>query len=191
MRHTRLVLGSLAIVVLQLVACGSERPSGGSAAAKPGSPASPGAPGAPAPAAAAADANLVDVELTPLPLSIKVPKGGIGAMDMTIGDRKSVTVDIGETGALNVHEMVEKSFADVKRSTKSDKILLPFKKFVRDDAASFVAEVAPDGKQGFVGVTMKEIGGKKYICKTTGLEGVKTAEIAEAALKVCDRLKAK
>ena len=190
MRHSRLVLGSLAIVVLQLVACGSDRPSGGSAAAKPGAPAAPGAP-APGPAPAAADANLVDVELTPLPLSIKVPKGGIGAMDMTIGDRKSVTVDIGKGGALNVHEMVEKSFADVKRSTKSDKILLPFKKFVRDDASSFVAEVAPDGKQGFVGATMKEIGGKKYVCKTTGLEGVKTAEIAEAALKVCDRIKAK
>ena len=34
---------------------------------------------------------------------------------------------------------------------------------------------------------MKEIGGKKYVCKTTGLEGVKTAEIAEAALKEAEK----
>jgi hypothetical protein len=140
--------------------------------------------------AAAAD-DLADVDLKPLPLSIRVPKGGMGAMDMSMGDKKSLTVDIGE-GALNVQQMVEKDLAELKKGYKADKILFPFKKFAKEDAASFIVEFETDAKKpGFIGVTVKDIGGKKYVCKTTGLEGLKTVEIAEKHLKSCDSLKAK
>ena len=116
----------------------------------------------------------------------------MGAMDMTIGDKKSVTVDIGE-GSLNVQEMAEKDLAQLKTGFKSDKILFPFKKFAKEEGNMFVVEFEPEGKKapGYIGVTMKELGGKKYVCKTTGLEGVKSAADAEKQLKACDTLHAK
>jgi len=178
MRRILVVITSVA-----LAACQNLGSSDSGGASKPGAPTA-------APAAAPSD-GLADVDLAPLPLTIRVPKGGGGAFDMTIGDKKSVTVDIGEGGAMNIQEMVEKSLAELKDGYKKDTILLPFKKAVKEDATSFVFEVAPDGKQGFVGVTVKEIAGKKYVCKTTGLNGVKTAEIAAKNLEFCNSLKAK
>ncbi|MBI5534195.1 MAG: hypothetical protein HY898_15840 [Deltaproteobacteria bacterium] len=144
------------------------------------------------PSSTAAAGDLVDVDLKPIPLTIRVPKGGMGAMDMSIGDKKSMTVDIGDGASLNVQEMAEKDFAQLKAGFKGDKILFPFKKFAKEEASSFVVEFEGEGKKvGYIGVTMKEIAGKKYVCKTTGLDGVKTAELAEKELKVCDTLKAK
>jgi hypothetical protein len=178
------VLCSLALAACHTASSGSDAHPGA------GSPPKPGA--APAPAAAPPAASLVDVELTPMPLTIRVPKGGMGALDMSIGDKKSVTVDIGEGVSLNVQDSVYKSMNDLKASYKGDKILFPFKRFVREDAASFTVEITGEHKQsGFIGVALKELGGKKYVCKTTGLNGVASAELAEQQLKACDRLKAK
>jgi hypothetical protein len=143
-------------------------------------------------ATSAAASDMTDVDLKPLPLSIHVPKGGMGAMDMSLGDKKSMTVDIGDGVSLNIQEMAEKDFAHLKATFKGDKILFPFKKFAKEDTSSFIVEFEGEGKKvGFVGVSMKDIAGKKYVCKTTGLDGVKTADLAESQLKTCDTLKAK
>lgn len=144
------------------------------------------------PASTPAAGDMTDVDLKPIPLTIHVPKGGMGAMDMSLGDKKSMTVDIGDGVSLNVQEMAEKDFNHLKATFKGDKILFPFKKFAKEEASSFIVEFEGEGKKiGYVGVSMKEIAGKKYVCKTTGLDGVKTAELAEKQLKTCDTLKAK
>jgi hypothetical protein len=144
------------------------------------------------PTAPSADSKTTDVDLKPLPLTIRVPKDGMGAMDMSVGDKKSVTVDIGEGESLNIQPMTEKDINEVKKGFKSDTILFPFKKFAREDANGFVVQFEADGKKvGFIGVAIKEVGGKKYVCKTTGLEGVKSVEAADKNLKACDNLKAK
>ena len=143
-----------------------------------------------APAAAAAD-DLTEVDLKPAPLSIRVPQGGMGTMDMSMGDKKSVTIDIG-SGSLNIQEMVEKDVAELKHGFKVDKVLFPFKRFVKEEGNKFIVEIEPEAKTlGYIGVNVKEIGGKKWICKTTGLQGVKSADAAEKNLAFCDSLKAK
>jgi len=177
------------ILALAFVATGCCNPS----KASDSSPSLPAVSGqeSKTPSAAAAG-DMTDVDLKPLPLTIHVPKGGMGAMDMSLGDKKSMTVDIGDGVSLNVQEMAEKDFAHLKATFKGDKILFPFKKFAKEEASSFIVEFEGEGKKvGYIGVSMKEIAGKKYVCKTTGLDGVKTADLAEKQLKTCDTLKAK
>jgi len=151
--------------------------------------ASAGSPATPAPAKPAAD-GLVEVDLKPLALKIKVPSGGLGAMDMSIGDKKSVTVDIGDGASLNISEEPG-DFASVKKTYKADTILFPFKKWVREEGNLAIEQFENEGKAGYIGLMLKEVGGKKYLCKTTGLEGVASEELAARHLKVCDSLAAK
>jgi len=144
-----------------------------------------------APAAKAeAKGDLAEIDLTPLPLKIKAPPGGKGAMDMSRDDKKSVTVDIGGGTSLNISE-TQDDFAAVKKKQEGDKMLFPFKKWAKEDASLAIVQFENAGKTGYVGFSMKEIGGKKYVCKTTGMDGVASAEIAETHLKSCDTLTAK
>lgn len=169
---------TFAVVAMMVAGCGNSGDGGGS-----------GKPGSGAPASGGGD-GLVAVELLPMPLKIKVAPGGLGAMDMSIGEAKSVTVDIGGGESLNVSE-AEKDFAAVKKQYEGDTILFPFKKWVKQDAAMGVLQFENEGKAGFIGMTLKTIGAKKYVCKTTGLAGVASAEAAEKLLKTCDTLAAK
>lgn len=152
--------------------------SGPSAAAVPGNQAKDSKDG------------LVSVALDPLPLKIKVAPGGLGAMDMSMGDKKSVTVDIGDGASLNISEET-KDLAAVKKSYQGDTVLFPFKKWVKQEGNLAIEQFDNSGKAGFLGFMMIEIGGKKYQCKTTGLEGVPSMEAASKNLEACGRVTAK
>jgi hypothetical protein len=143
--------------------------------------------------AAAAKATDKNVELAPLPLTVKMPSEEMAlAMDMSMGDHKSVSVSYDAIGAgLNVSEPSQKSFAEVKKEYKGDTILFPFKRWVRESDTSAVEEFTNEGKSGFMGLSWREVGGKKYLCKSNGLSGLKTAEDAEKAIKTCETLAAK
>jgi hypothetical protein len=153
-----------------------------------------GGSGSPAGGTAAGNAGggdkLVAVDLKPLPLQIKVAPGGLGAMDMSMGEAKSVTVDIGGGASLNVSQ-ADKDFAALKKSYQGDTVLFPFKKWAKEAPTTAILEFTNDGKSGFIGFTLKEIGGKKYVCKTTGLEGVPSVDVAEKHLETCNTLAAK
>ena len=143
--------------------------------------------------AAAPKATDKNVELAPLPLTVKMPSEEMAlAMDMSMGDHKSVSVSYDAIGAgLNVSEPSQKSFAEVKKEYKGDTILFPFKRWVRESDTSAVEEFTNEGKSGFMGLSWREVGGKKYLCKSNGLSGLKTAEDAEKAIKTCETLAAK
>lgn len=130
--------------------------------------------------------GLETVTLSPLPLTMKIPPGGVGVMDLSVAELKSATVDVG-SGSLNVSEATE-DFAAIKKSYQNDKILFPFKKWVKDEPQKAILEFETEGKKGYIGLVGKEVGGKKYVCKTTGLEGVATPELAETNLKFCESL---
>ena len=134
-----------------------------------------------------------NVELAPLPLTVKMPSEEMAlAMDMSMGDHKSVSVSYDAIGAgLNVSEPSQKSFAEVKKEYKGDTILFPFKRWVRENDTSAVEEFTSDGKSGYMGLSWREVGGKKYLCKSNGLSGLKSAEDAEKAIKTCETLAAK
>lgn len=142
---------------------------------------------------AAAKATEKNVELAPLPLTVKMPSEEMAlAMDMSMGEHKSVSVSYDAIGAgLNVSEATQKSFAEVKKEYKGDSILFPFKRWVRESDTSAVEEFTNEGKSGFMGLSWREVGGKKYLCKSNGLSGLKTAEDAEKAIKTCETLAAK
>lgn len=135
--------------------------------------------------------DMTDVDLAPLPLTLSVPKGGMGAMDMSIGDDKSVTVDIGDGASLNIQPLPKGGLEELKKGYKADTILYPFKRFAKDDPNGFVVEFESDGKTGFVGVRSQNVSGTQYACKTTGLDGVKSMDLAEKHLTACARLKSK
>jgi antitoxin component of MazEF toxin-antitoxin module len=135
--------------------------------------------------------DMADVDLAPLPLTVSVPKNGMGAMDMSIGEDKSVTVDIGEGASLNIQPLPKGGLEELKKGYKADTILHPFKRFAKEDPNGFVVEFESDGKTGFVGVRSQDVSGAKYVCKTTGLDGVKSVEVAEQHLTACGRLKSK
>src|SRR5579862_3966347 len=126
-------------------------------------------------AAAAPKATDKNVELAPLPLTLKMPSEEMAlAMDMSIGDHKSVSVSYDAIGAgLNVSEPSQKSFAEVKKEYKGDTILFPFKRWVRESDTSAVEEFTNEGKSGFMGLSWRDVGGKKYLCKSNGLSGLK------------------
>ena len=144
-------------------------------------------------AAAPTKAAEKNVELAPLPLTVKMPSEEMAlAMDMSMGDHKSVSVSYDAIGAgLNVSEPTQKSFAEVKKEYKGDTILFPFKRWVRESDTSAVEEFTNEGKSGYMGLSWREVGGKKYLCKSNGLSGLKTAEDAEKAIKTCETLAAK
>lgn len=137
-----------------------------------------------------AKSALVSVALDPLPLKITVAPGGLGAMDMSMGDKKSVTVDIGDGASLNISEE-SKDLAALKKSYQDDTVLFPFKKWVKQEGNLAIEQFDSSGKAGYLGFVLIEIGGKKYQCKTTGLEGVASAEAAAKNLEACGRVAAK
>jgi hypothetical protein len=135
-------------------------------------------------------AELVSVDLTPLPLTAKVAPGGMGAMDMSMDDKKSVTLDVGAGKSINVSQTKD-DFATLKQSYENDKIMFPFKKWAKEEASLAIVQFENEGKTGFIGFTLKQIGGTSYVCKTTGLDGVPSAEEASSQLQTCDSLSAK
>ncbi|MBL8715645.1 MAG: hypothetical protein JNL79_06595 [Myxococcales bacterium] len=137
---------------------------------------------------AEAKSKLKTVDLAPLPLTIDV-KGGIGAMDMSIGKSHSVTVDTGDDASVNVSD-AEFSFTELKESYEKDTILFPFKKWEKQDKKTAILQFANEGKKGYIGLMAVEVGGKKYFCKTTGLDGMPSVDAAQKSLDWCKNLKA-
>ena len=145
----------------------------------------------PAAAAAAPGAEeLAKVSLAPLPLEIEVKAGGMGAMDMSLDDKKSVTVDIGDGASLNVSPE-DKKLAQVKKGYQNDTVLFPFKKWEKESGDTAVLQFASEGNKGYIGLSLVEVSGKSYLCKTTGLDGVASVELAEKHLAACKTLRAK
>ncbi len=134
-----------------------------------------------------------NVDLAPLALTLKMPSDEMAmAMDMSLGELKSVSVSYDAIGAgLNVSQPIQKSFAEVKKEYKGDTVLFPFKRWVREGDTSAVEEFTNEGKSGFIGLSWQTVGGKPYLCKSNGLSGLKSAEDAEKAIKTCETLAAK
>ncbi len=150
----------------------------------------PGAGGAAVPAGEAAPVKGGGAQaLTPLPLTIKVKPGGKGVRDLSRGDTKSVTVDIGDGASLNI-QPAKASLADMKKKLEKD-MMYPFKKWEKESDNSAVLLFENDGKPGYRGLAVQDVGGTKYVCKTTGMDGVKSVALAEAHLAVCKTLAAK
>ncbi|MCA9641498.1 MAG: hypothetical protein H6718_20650 [Polyangiaceae bacterium] len=141
-------------------------------------------------AAPAADSDSKEVNLDPLPLKAMVPKSSMGAMDMSVADNQSVTLDVGGGASLNIQPAKE-DFAATKKGYEGDTILFPFKKWVKDEANLAILEFENDGKKGYIGFQRIEVGGKAYYCKTTGMNGQPSADDAEKHLKHCADIKAK
>ena len=131
-----------------------------------------------------------EVELDPIPLKIKVKPGGMGAMDMSTDDKKSVTVDIGGGASLNI-KPEERAFAAVKKSYAGDTVMFPFKKWEVEEDNRAILQFESDGKKGYIGLFLATVGGKNYLCKTTGLNGVASVDIAKKNLEPCKTLSAK
>ncbi|MDI1476286.1 hypothetical protein [Polyangium sp. y55x31] len=181
----------LVVVMALLAVAGCNSNKGEEAAAKPAGSGAPAAKGAAEAPKGEAKGELVDVELTPMPLKIKVRSGGMGAMDMSLDDQhKSATVDIGDGASLNVSEAKD-DFAALKKGFEGDTVLFPFKKWAKEGPNMAIVQFENAGKTGYIGFMLKEIGGKKYVCKTTGMDGVPSAEVAEKNLKPCETLAAK
>lgn len=175
----------LVVVMALLAVAGCNSNKGEDAAAKPAGS------GSPAPKGGEAKSEFVDVELASLPLKIKVRPGGMGAMDMSLDDQhKSATVDIGDGASLNVSDAKD-DFAALKKGFEGDTALFPFKKWAKEGPNMAIVQFENAGKTGYIGFLLKEIGGKKYVCKTTGLDGVPSVEIAEKNLEPCETLAAK
>jgi hypothetical protein len=182
---------------LTMTAIGMALALAGSACSKPegaagssgAAPAASSAQAASKPAAAAATTK--DVSLAPLPLKLVMPASESAVtMDKTMGGKKSVGVSYDEIfSGINVSEPSEKSFDEVKKRVKADAVF-PFKRWVQESATSAVSEFTDSGKTGYVAWSWKEVGGKPYLCQSTGLSGVKTPEDAAKALKICDTLAA-
>ena len=144
-------------------------------------------------AAAAPKPTAKRVDLAPLPLALQMPSDETAvAMDMSMGENKSVSVSFDAVSAgINVSEPLQKSFKEVKNEYKGDTVLFPFKKWVKESDASAVEEFTNEGKTGYLALSWKDVGGKKYLCKSNGLSGLKSPEDAEKVLAVCDTLAAK
>ncbi len=144
-------------------------------------------------AAAAPKPTTKRVDLAPLPLALQMASDETAvAMDMSMGDHKSVSVSFDAVSAgINVSEPTQKSFKEVKKEYKGDTVLFPFKKWVKENDGTAVEEFTNDGKTGYLALSWKEIGGKSYVCKSNGLSGLKSPEDADKVLAVCDTLAAK
>ncbi len=172
-------------VLVLATACnlGNKKAGGGEAAGS-------ASPQAAAPAAAAGEGDLAQVPLSPLPLQIKVKSGGMGAMDMSAAGKQSVTVDIGDGASLNIQPADEK-FDAVKKGYEKDTMLFPFKKWEKESDNLAILQFENEGKKGYIGLMQVDVGGKSYVCKTTGLDGVPSVDVAEKNLGACKTLSSK
>ena len=108
---------------------------------------------------------------------------------------KSVSVSyeaVSATG-INVSEPSgEVAFDELKKENKGDKIMFPFKRWVKEGPTTAVEEFTNEAQApGFLAISWKQVGGKTYVCKSNGLSGLKNAEDADTVLKTCDTLAAK
>ncbi len=140
--------------------------------------------------AGTAAADTAEVALTPLPLVIKVKSGGMGAMDMTMGDKQSVTVDIGDGASINISSE-DRDLSAIKKSYQDDTALFPFKKWEKEQGNLAILNFESDGKRGYQGFSLLSIGGKSYLCKTTGLDGQPSVEVVSQHLEACKNVRAK
>ena len=163
-------------LALSLGACGN-KPDGGAPAGSASAQVAPKADG------------LVEVELAPLGLTIRVPPGGLGALDMTLDDMsgKTALVDIGGDQSLKIAEE-KASFDALKKQAQTDTVIFPFKRFVKETPSSAIVEFANEGKTGYFGFALVTVGGKQVVCKTTGLAGMASTEAVEKALALCGTL---
>lgn len=134
-----------------------------------------------------------EADLAPLPLKASLPGANVKKMD-----EKSVLVTSAELPeGVNVGTPKEKSFDDVKKSVKAEKTIFTFTKWVEESATSGIAEVKAGGLMGgeektaYFTFAWKEIGGQPYLCKSSGLNGLKTIDDAKRFVKACDALAAK
>ena len=134
-----------------------------------------------------------EADLAPLPLKASLPGANVKKMD-----EKSVLItnaDVPE--GLNVGTPKEKTFKDVKNSVKAEKTIFTFTKWVEESETSAIAEVKAGGimggeeKTAYVTFVWKEIGGQPYLCKSSGLAGLKSVDDAKRFVKTCDALAAK
>jgi len=194
MNDTRSACLAAALLLSALSAgCGNKSdPGAASTATAAPTGAVPMKPAATATAAAATAGGTKDVALTPLPLKVVMPASEAAPiMDKSRDGTKSVAVSYDEVqSGLNVSEPREKTFADVKKRVKSDAIY-PFKRWVQESATSGIEEFSYSGKTGYVAWMWKEVGGKPYVCQSTGMSGVATPEKAQKVLKICETLAAK
>ncbi len=148
----------------------------------------------PAPTASqSAAAARAEVDLAPLPLKAALA----GASSKPLDDRQVVITNAELPEGLNVSIPKEKTFDDVKKGIKAEKTLFTFMKWTDDSPTSVIAEVKAGGlfggqeKTAYVTFAWKEIGGKPYLCKSSGLEGLKSVDDAKRFVKACDALSAK
>lgn len=199
----KIVTVAAAASLLSLVACKSESTGAGPASSKASSPSgsaataastAKGPSAAAAPAAAAGDETKV-VDLAPLPLTFKMPKSETAVkMDMSVdATLKSVNVSYDALFAgINVSVPSEKNFNEVKASAKADTMLQPFKRWVSESATNAVEEFKGLGdKPAFIAYTWKTVGGKNYVCRSTGPGGLRSADDAQKIFAVCDTLAGK
>lgn len=130
-----------------------------------------------------------EVSLAPLPLEIEVPGDSMGAMDMSIGDRQSVTVDIGNGRSLNI-TVAEGPLAQIKQGIAEDTIMFPFRSWEREEGNTAVYGFTSEGNTRYHGFTLRDIGGQSYLCKTTGLDGLASVDEVNQALQSCQNLQA-
>jgi hypothetical protein len=184
-------LAPSAVFILICLGCGE----GGSASATSAKPAASSVESSkPAPKASQQPTSAAaDADLAPLPLKASLP--GVNVKKM---DEKSVIISNAELPeGLNVGTPKEKSFDDVKKSVKAEKTIFTFTKWVEESATSAIAEVKAGGLMGgeektaFVTFVWKEIGGQPYLCKSSGLNGLKSVDDAKRFVKACDALAAK
>jgi hypothetical protein len=140
------------------------------------------------PTSAAAEADLA-----PLPLKASLP--GVNVKKM---DEKSVLITNAELPeGLNIGKPKEKTFDDVKKSVKAEKTIFTFTKWVEESGTSAIAEVKAGGLMGgeektaYFTFAWKEIGGQPYLCKSSGLNGLKSIDDAKRFVKACDAIAAK
>lgn len=133
-----------------------------------------------------------EVSLDPLPLTVTLPAGESGTtMDKSMGGRKSVGVSYEAIlSGINVSEPSEKGFDEVKARVKKD-VIYPFKRWAKETPTSGISEFSEEGKGGYLAWSWKVVGGKPYLCQSTGMSGLKNVEDADKVLALCDTLKAK
>jgi hypothetical protein len=163
-----------------VVACGAWASIGCGSSEGPSAPAAKGGSGP------------KDVSLAPLPLKVKMPGSEAGTtMDKSNGGRKSVGVTYDEVqSGFNVSEPTEKTFDEVKKRVVADAIY-PFKRWVSEGANQAVEEFEFKGAKGYVAWSWREVAGKPYVCQSTGMSGLKTPELAQKVIKVCETLAAR
>ncbi|MFO0615445.1 MAG: hypothetical protein U0414_22825 [Polyangiaceae bacterium] len=176
---------SWVVVFAVLAGCGD---SGGGNKAPSATPSSATASAAPKPA------ELVDVDLAPIPLKLKAEKGANVGYKTPNDDFKMIRVDLPNGHGVAVEDIsngAQNTFALQKEKREGDKALFPFKKWEKEAADRAILQFEKNGTTGYYGFVSKEIGGKRYVCATSGMSGRPTVAEVEQDFGICDTLAAK